>query len=455
MESLSGNKTARIGKSKQEAHKAFTIVELLIVIVVIAILAAVSIVAYRGIQGRAIETTLKSDLSNAATQLGLDKASIDAYPLDKANSNDGKGLITSPGISFTYDSDGAYYCLTATSDRPGILAHYVSNSSGGVQEGACPGHPGLLRPLPENGGVVTTIAGSGANARLDGVGTAARFISPTDVVVDNSGNVFVLDSSYVRKITPENVVTTFASGLSGSEKGIGISQSGVIYIAMGSRVGSLDSAGNLTIIAGSATTGQADGTGSEAQFSSARDVAISSSGILYVADGHRVRKIAPGGVVTTLAGYPSSYGYSEGAGANVRFNLITSIVVDSSGMVYVQDADNRRVRRIHPDTGVVTSIAGNGGYGTDDGTGTAARFSQAWGLAIDRDDNIYVMDSGNSKVRKVTLGGVVTTIAGGPQGYADGTSLDAQFYQPRGVGVGRDGTLYIADTHNRRIRMIK
>lgn len=119
--------------------QAFTIVELLIVIVVIAILAAISIIAYRGIQDRAAQTVLQSDLRNAAMQLGADKALLDTYPLTKAAANEGKGLVASQGTTLQYTSDGSAYCITATSDRTSVAAFHVANG-GAIEEGVCSGH---------------------------------------------------------------------------------------------------------------------------------------------------------------------------------------------------------------------------------------------------------------------------------------------------------------------------
>ena len=216
----------------------------------------------------------------------------------------------------------------------------------------------------------------------------------------------------------------------------------------------------LALLAGSlgGGSGSADGTGAAARFASPSGVAVDSAGTVYVADGGNstIRKITAGGVVTTLAGTAGALGSIDGTGAAARFSSPTGIAVDSAGTVYVADTGNSRIRKITA-AGVVTTLAGSpGGSGSTDGTGAAARFYFPMGIAVDSAGTVYVADTGNSTIREITPAGVVTTLAGtaGATGSADGTGAAASFSSPSGVAVDSAGNLYVADRANSTIREI-
>ncbi len=261
-------------------------------------------------------------------------------------------------------------------------------------------------------GVVSTVAGlGGTSGSADGVGDAARFSTPVGVAVNGAGNIFVTDqgNSTIRRITPGGVVTTVA-GLAGS-------------------------------------AGRADGMGSAARFSSPTGIAVDGAGNLYVADSGNftIRKITPAGDVTTLAGMPGTAGNSDGAGTGARFSAPSGIAIDSAGNLYVADATNSTIRKVTPG-GVVTTLAGAAYFfGRVDGIGSHARFRSPAGVAVDRAGNIYVADSGDSVMRRVTPSGVVNTIAGLVPGEVDGTGSDVEFSGVVGVAVDSQGTLYISD----------
>lgn len=187
-------------------------------------------------------------------------------------------------------------------------------------------------------------------------------------------------------------------------------------------------------------------------------IAVDSSGNIYVADkyNYTIRKITPAGMVTTLAGSAGNYGSADGTGSDARFYDPTSVAVDGSGNVYVADSGNHTIRKITP-AGVVTTLAGTAGTGgSTDGTGSAARFRSPRGTAVDGSGNVIVADDYNDTIRKITPAGVVTTLAGsaGIRGSADGTGSDARFDSPEGVAVDGSENVYVADSANSTIRMI-
>ncbi len=154
--------------------------------------------------------------------------------------------------------------------------------------------------------------------------------------------------------------------------------------------------------------------------------------------------------MTTLAG--STAGFADGTGAAAQFSQPYTVSVDSEGNIYTADAGNHRIRKI-TQNGVVTTLAGES-QGDTDGTGAAAQFNYPYGVATDAEGNVYVADTHNHKVKKVTPAGVVTTIAGTTGGSADGGVSEAQFYYLTDLTVGGDGTIYVAEKDNHKIRKI-
>jgi hypothetical protein len=215
----------------------------------------------------------------------------------------------------------------------------------------------------------------------------------------------------------------------------------------------------VSTLAGQAgATGSTDGTGTAARFFGPADVAVDSAGSVYVADtdNHTVRKVASTGAVTTLAGLAGASGSADGAGAAARFNHPAGVAVDSTGNIYVADTDNDTIRKITP-AGVVTTLAGLAGVsGSANGAGTAARFSGPSGIVADSAGDFYVADTLNHIIRKVTSSGAVSTIAGSTEtsGSADGTGAAASFHGPQGLAVDGAGNLYMADTNNDTIRKV-
>ncbi|MDL1949203.1 hypothetical protein FBQ97_05235, partial [Acidobacteria bacterium ACD] len=260
----------------------------------------------------------------------------------------------------------------------------------------------------------------------DGFGTAARFFWPTALTVSGDGTLYVADgwNSTVREV--------------------------------------LLSSARVTTVAGSGLEiGSADGAGTAARFAYPRGLALDGSGTLYVGDNgnHTVRKVVVAtGEVTTLAGAAGQSGSTDGAGSAARFACPSALVFDGSGSLFVSDRCNHTIRKVALSTALVTTVAGSAGSaGSDDGTGSAARFNDLEGLALDGMGNLFVADAGNHTIRIVVLSSrEVTTLAGAPgtAGSADGTGTAARFNDPRGLAFDESGTLYVTDSVNDTLRAV-
>ena len=262
----------------------------------------------------------------------------------------------------------------------------------------------------------TTLAGSLWQGYLNGTGTTAQFNHPHGVYADVNGNIYVADTQncVIRKVTPQGVATT---------------------------------------IAGQGICTFNDGISTLANFRYPFGVTIDSNEIIYVADSsnNRVRKITPSGYVSTFAGQVNS-GSTDGIGINAKFNGLTGICTDSNGNIYTADSGSSKIRKITP-LGMVTTIAGSTAGYLDD-IGTNAKFNKPNGICIDSNDNLYVADTNNNRIRKITPSGIVSTIAGSTLGFADGVGNSALFNKPSGICVDSNGNIYVADTYNAKIRKI-
>src|SRR5215213_1970544 len=197
------------------------------------------------------------------------------------------------------------------------------------------------------------------------------------------------------------------------------------------------------------------GDGSPLVLSDPFGVAVAADGTIYVADAgenNRIRKISPDGSVTTLAG--GSEGFADGAGTTSSFNTPSALALGPDGNLYVADTGNNRIRKITP-AGTVSTVAGNGSAGYVDGPAAQAQFNGPIGLAVSKGGDIYVADTYNDVIRMITTEGNVTSIAGGGRpGYADGDQAVALFDTPSGIIVVEDSSLIVADTGNRRLRKV-
>jgi sugar lactone lactonase YvrE len=215
----------------------------------------------------------------------------------------------------------------------------------------------------------------------------------------------------------------------------------------------------VSTLAGSAGfVGSADGTGTAASFNYPTSVATDTRGNVYAADARNntIRKITPAGVVSTLAGLAGATGSGDGVRSAASFYFPTGVATDGGGNVYVADTYNNTIRKITR-WGAVSTLAGAAEVaGSADGAGAAASFLQPEGLATDSSGNVYVADTWNDLIRKITPAGMVSTIAGSPRndGSNDGSGAAARFFNPIGMAIDSAGTLYVADAVNSTIRKI-
>lgn len=331
-----------------------------------------------------------------------------------------------------------------------------------------------------NGNIVSTVAGNGNIGYINAVGFAARFNNPDGIVADAAGNYYIADAgnNCIRKMTPAGVVTTFAGdtaagfvdGAGAAARfrgpcGIAIDAAGQLYVAdMGNhRIRKISPTGVVTTLAGGGGSlangaGYTDNVGAAAAFNEPADVAIDASGNALVADraNHCIRSITPAGLVSTVAGNGTP-GYINNAGlpANARFNSPEGIAVGANGTIYVADRYNSALRSISA-SGIVTSVAGNGSSGFSNGL--IGRLSYPTDVVVDSNGDLLIADAGNGCIRKyLTQSSLLTTLAGShytPNGYIDGVGSAAAFNNPTDLAVGPNGMIMVCDHANQRMRRI-
>jgi streptogramin lyase len=326
------------------------------------------------------------------------------------------GTVSPTPVASTASAAASYNFSSFAFDAAGTIFFINQNDSGIYQLGA-----GNVPILVAGGGPLASL--SNPDSYADGTGAAAKFKYPTGITVASDGVIYVADTQNhaIRKVTRAGVVTTLA--------------------------GSPFSRGSI------------DSAVATAQFDQPTSIAVDGIGNVYVADSanYTIRKITPAGIVTTLAGLPGVRGARDGIGAAAQFNDVSSIGVDKSGFVFVADSGNSVVRRISPE-GSVSTIAGVlRSRGAVDGAGAVARFSSPAQIAIDTTDSIYVADTNNATIRKISSAGVVTTLAGTPgiSGGLDGPGTTASFSSPFGIAIDSLGNSFVSEgLAERRIRGI-
>lgn len=308
---------------------------------------------------------------------------------------------------------------------------------------------------------VTTLAGDGIARTIDGIGTAASFASPTGIASDAAGNLYVSEwfSGALRMISPAGKVSTPVTGLT-RPLGVAVSPSGEIYVANSydNQIVKVSPAtGAITRFAGNGNAASTDHNDRTlASFNTPYGLAFDHAGTLYVTEfeGHRIRKISTDGNVTTLAGSGVT-GSDDGTGAAATFNYPNSITVGPDGNIYVAGNQDHNIRKVTP-AGVVTTLAGSGVSESVDGIGVAASFSAPFGIAVDTAGMVYVTEIDGNKIRQIDpTNGVVTTLAGtGALGSMDGAANTATFNQPTGILVDAQNDLVIVEFKGNRIRKL-
>lgn len=311
---------------------------------------------------------------------------------------------------------------------------------------------------------VRTLAGRALlTGKQDGAATEARFNDPAALAADAAGNLYVADSRNheIRKISADGSVSTISTSgpAFDTPSGLAISPQGVIVSDSANHViRRLHPDGTTTLIAGGfGQSGSEDGPSSSARFDSPLGVAVATNGVIYVADcgNHTIRVITPDGAVSTFAGRAGSWGSNDSTGAAAaRFNGPTGLALDAEGNLFVSDSNNHTIRKITPD-GNVTTFAGVAlENGFVNGDRRIAKFFQPAELAFDTHGALYAADSMNHAIRKISLDGQVSTAAGFSQtfGAEDGDNGHARLYNPYGLAFLPSGELAISDSYNQTIR---
>ncbi len=303
-------------------------------------------------------------------------------------------------------------------------------------------------------GPVFTYHGNGMTSTMTLTGAATTLNFPSGIVKDASGNLLVCDRDNHRivKITPAGSTSVLAGGTMGFTNGTGaaaqfnqpysITMDGAGNFYVGDRINhairKITAAGVVTTVAGNGGAGFTNGTGSAASFAEPLGVAADAAGNIFVADylNNAIRKITPAGVVTTVTTVSQVFG----------------ITIDATGNLYFTEYGFHKVSK-YSSTGVYSVLAGDGTGGNTDGTGSAARFNFPAGITMDAAGNLYVTETINHRIRKITPAGVTTTLAGSTAGYADGTGTTARFDAPIAItGDFTNNLLFIADFNNHKLR---
>ena len=342
--------------------------------------------------------------------------------------------------------------------------------------------------LPD--GLIYSVAGDGGYGFSGdgGAATNATLDNPAGVAVDASGNVFIADydNNRIRKVGLNGIIDTVAgTGLStaitnGGDGGpatraqllnpicVVVDAAGDLFIADtgDQRIRKVDTNGIITTVAGNGTAAYSGdgGPATNASLDYPQGVAVDASGNLFIADSdnERIRKVDANGIIMTVAGV-TNYGFSGDGGpaTNAEFNYPEGVVVDASGNLFIADAYNDRIRKVDTN-GIITTVAGNAGYGFsgDGGMATSACLNLPSGVAVDASGNLFIADAANNRIREVGFNGIIETVAGSglfndvPNGGDGGAATGAELDDPNDVVVDASGNLFIADTSDQRIRKV-
>jgi len=435
------------------------------------------------------------------------------------------------------DASGNLYIADTNNNRirkvsaTGIITTFAGGGSGGLGDGGPATAAMLNNPIGvavdasgnlyiadsgntrvrkvSTSGIITTVAGNGTAGFSgdSGPATSAALNAPEAVAVDAAGNLYIADTSNsrIRKVSASGIITTVAgngtqafSGDGGAAtsaavdrpSGVAVDASGNIFIALNfvdtMRVREVSAAsGIITTFAGGGTAVPGDGGPATSAQLDPYGVAIDVFGNVFLSDqsnGYRIRKVAAppppvtgqSGIIITVAGNGvDGFSGDGGPATSASFHVPSGVAVDASGNLYIADSDNNRIRKVSA-SGIITTIAGSGsscipaptcgGFSGDGGPATAALLGQPQGVAVDAFGNVYIADTNNNRIREVSANGVITTVAGsgttcspnscGSFSGDGGPATSATLYNPFGVAVDASGNLYIADAANSRIRKV-
>src|SRR5450432_2158 len=321
--------------------------------------------------------------------------------------------------------------------------------------------------------VVSSFAGSGTMGSANGRGSSASFSNMMGIASDKKGNIYVADSrnNMIRKISPEGDVTTLAGNCAvGSAdgrsdiasfffpRGVAVDGRGNVFVAdtHNGLIRKISPDGFVTTLAGSRIYTTIPAKDSVKRFDNPAGIAVDESGYVYIADGGNdlIRKISPDGRRVYIIAGNGTPGAKDGPGISASFYLPAAIALDSAGYIYIADTYNNMIRKISP-AGMVSTLAGKTTRGFSNGKGSEASFSHPSGIAVDSNANVYVADEGNNRIRKIAPDGTVTTIAGsGTRGSVNGRDTTASFYRPNGIAIDKAGNIFVADYLNNQIRRI-
>ncbi len=346
-------------------------------------------------------------------------------------------------------------------------------------------------PLPsgtealESGSLIFTIAGSFDHGSDSGDGfmaTNASLTQPGGVAVDGVGNLYIADTfnQCIRKVDLNGIITRVAGGVYNFglgdggwatnatlsyPYGVAAGRTGILYIAdtLHDRIRKVDANGIISTVAGNGTNGFAGdgGEATNAELSLPVDLTVDGSGNLFVVDGgnNRIREVSTNGVITTVAG-DGTVGFAGDGGLaiNAELNNPIGLAMDSDSNLYIADKFNNRIRKVDAN-GVITTYAGNGiqGFAGEGGAATNAELNNPYGVALDGKGDLLISDTGNQRIRKIDMNGIITTVAGnGTQGFLGdgGVATNSEVDLPFGLAADGAGNLFVADTFNDRIRKL-
>jgi len=293
---------------------------------------------------------------------------------------------------------------------------------------------------------VTTVAGTGEYGFTNGPANSATFGSPKGITIDKAGNIYICDFGTIRKITQTGNVETI--GMVENPNALAFDNNGNLIIGT---LGAIYIQNNNGVMVTLGTYRKINGM----SFSNVDAIAIDKNGNVYAADyGKNAVYNISGKTVTTVGATPGAEITPGNKATPPYFENPTGIAIDSKGNIFVVESRKHQILKVSANN-QVSVFAGSGNADSTDGVGMAAGFCFPQSIAIDKNDNIYVADQGNNKIRMITPGGLVTTLAGnGDYASDDGDGLSASFNQPTAVAVGKDGEVYVAETGGNKIRKI-